>query len=291
MSLTALPDTAIPAFQSWSYRNHDMRGDGVVHECAAGLIGVYSARAPYKVGANAPNEDAAAIFCYPDGTGLLVVADGMGGMPQGAQASGLLIDAIREALNRQGNQRDKGLREHLIDAIDSANLRINALGAGTTVAAIEIGDNAIRTCHVGDSMILVTGNRGRIKLQTVSHSPVGYAVEAGILDEDEAMHHDERNLVSNYVGLPNMRIELGHTLRLAPYDTALLASDGLFDNLYIEEIISRIRSGPLEGAMQHLAAACRARMERPTVGAPSKPDDLTFILYRPHRRRGDRPAP
>lgn len=289
MSLTASSAASSPPFRCWSYFNHDMRDAGVIHECAAGQVGVFSARAPYKAQTDAPNEDAAAIFCHPSGSGLLVVADGMGGMPQGSRASGLLIDAIRDALFQLGDHGEKGLREQLINAIDCANARINAIGAGTTVAAIEIGADAIRTCHVGDSMILVTGNRGRIKLQTVSHSPVGYAVEAGVLDENEAMHHDERNLVSNYVGLPSMRIELGNILRLAPYDTVLLASDGLFDNLYIEEIIGHIRSGSLERAMQGLAAACHRRMERQTVGAPSKPDDLTFILYRRHRRRGDAP--
>ncbi len=285
--MTASPDAGAPAFQHWSYLDHDMGDRGVIHDCAAGQVAIYSARAPYKT--DAPNEDAAAAFCFPNGSGLLVVADGMGGMPQGHQASGLLIDAIRNELANRGAGGDMGLRERLIDAIDRANARINALGAGTTVAAVEIGADAIRACHVGDSMILVTGNRGRIKLQTVSHSPVGYAVEAGILDEDEAMHHDERNLVSNYVGLPKMRIELGHALRLDPYDTVLLASDGLFDNLYIEEITDHIRSGPLDRAMRALAQACRARMAQPTVGAPSKPDDLTFILYRRHRRRGASP--
>lgn len=286
--MISLPD-ARPAeiLQSWIYLDADMPGHGVIHECAAGLIGIYSARAPHKT-PEAANEDAAAAFCFPGGAGLLVVADGMGGMPQGDRASGLLVEAIHESLLRSAGSGEKGLREQLIDGIDSANARINALGvgAGSTLAAVEISQDTIRTCHVGDSMILVTGNRGRIRMQTVSHSPVGYAIEAGILDENEAMHHDDRNVVSNVVGLPNMRIELGPALRLAAYDTVLLASDGLFDNLYIEEITGHIRSGPLERAMQRLAAACRERMERPTVGSPSKPDDLTFMLYRRRRGRG-----
>ena len=32
-------------------------------------------------------------------------------------------------------------------------------------------------------MILLTGGRGKIKLQTIAHSPVGYGLEAGLLDE------------------------------------------------------------------------------------------------------------
>lgn len=270
-----------PAPQCWLYLDRHMEGNGVIHECDAGLIGIYTARSPDKT--DGANEDAAAAFCYENGSGLLVVADGMGGMPQGDQASGLLIEMIRESLLLTGDPAVRGLREPLINGIDSANARINALGvgAGSTLAAVEFTRRTVRCCHVGDSMILVTGNRGRIKLQTVSHSPVGYAVEAGMLDENEAMHHDERNIVSNFVGMPGMRIELGHTLELSPYDTVLLASDGLFDNLYIEEIVDFIRRGPLKRAMQALANAARARMTQALTGAPSKPDDLTFILYRP----------
>lgn len=272
------------AIESWIHVGEDMADHGVIHECSSGLIGIYSTRAPYKT--DTPNEDAAAAFCWPDGAGLLVVADGLGGLPQGAQASGLLIETIHETLDAAGTRDNgNGLRDLLINGIDSANIRINALGvgAGTTIAAAEINGDTVRTCHVGDSMILVTGNRGRVKLQTVSHSPVGYALEAGVLDENEAMHHDERNVVSNFVGLPSMRIELGHTLRLAAHDTVLLASDGLFDNLYIEEIVERIRRGPLARAMEDLATVCRQRMTSPDGQTPSKPDDLTFILYR--RRR------
>jgi serine/threonine protein phosphatase PrpC len=129
-------------------------------------------------------------------------------------------------------------------------------------------------------MILVVGQRGRVKLQTTSHSPVGFAVEAGVLDEREAMHHEDRHLVSNVVGSPEMKIEIGPRLRLAMHDTVLLASDGLFDNLHIEEIVDRVRKGPLEVAARRLAQDSWERMTCPRSGQPCKPDDLTFILFR-----------
>lgn len=266
-----------------------MTDEAEVHGCGRGEFAVYSARAHYK---ETYNEDAAAMFCYSDGAGLLVVADGMGGMPRGEQASALVIEAIRRSLTTADKNGDLALREGLINGIDNANRKIGDLGvgAGSTLAAVEINGRHIRTYHVGDSMIMVVGSRGKIKLQTISHSPVGYAMEAGMMDEKEAMHHDERNLVSNLLGFPNMRIELGPTLTLSPYDTVLLASDGLFDNMYIEEIVERIRKGPLASAAGSLAAMCRKRMEQPTAGQPSKPDDLTFVLYRPLPRAG-RPGP
>lgn len=275
--------------KTWSFLNRHMPGHAEVHDCGRGQFAVYSARAPHK---ETFNEDAAAMFCYSDGAGLAVVADGMGGMPRGEQASALVIAAIHSSLATTDKGQGLALREGLINGIDSANVKINELGvgAGSTLAAVEIHGREIRTYHIGDSMIMVVGSGGRIKLQTVSHSPVGYAVEAGILDEKEAMHHDERNVVSNLLGFPNMRIEVGPTLTLSPYDTVLVASDGLFDNMYIQEIVEHIRKGPLAAAADCLAATCRERMAHPAAGHPSKPDDLTFVLYRPlpRAKRGRR---
>jgi serine/threonine protein phosphatase PrpC len=122
-----------------------------------------------------------------------------------------------------------------------------------------------------------------VRLQTVSHSPVGYAVEAGILDGEEAMHHDERHLVSNLVGSSEMRIEVGSPISLNPFDTVLLATDGVFDNLHQHEIVEAIRTGSLQQAAVRLASEAAARMDEPADGQPSKPDDLTFVLYRRSR--------
>ena len=118
----------------------------------------------------------------------------------------------------------------------------------------------------------------------MAHSPTGYAMEAGLLDEAAALRHEERHLVLNYVGQETMRIEVGACVRVAPHDTLLVASDGLADNLTLEEIVATVRKGPLYGAADRLAELARRRMTQPSGGAPSKPDDLTFLLYRPHRR-------
>ena len=130
-------------------------------------------------------------------------------------------------------------------------------------------------------MIVVTGQRGRQKLFTVSHSPVGYAVEAGFLNEEEAISHEERHLVSNVVGAEDMNISMGSLITLAPRDTLLLASDGLFDNLYYKEIIALIRKGPLVAAAENLVEIAHSRMAGLDSIQPCHPDDLSFILYRP----------
>lgn len=246
---------------------------------AGGEVAYVTQRAPDKA---SDNEDAIGFIPWGADSGVLVVCDGLGGQPAGEQASILALRCLAERIAATP-PGDSGLREAILDGIERANLAIGALGvrAATTLALIEIQGRVIRPYHVGDSMILISGQRGRMKLQTISHSPVGYAVEAGFLDATEAMHHEERHLLSNMVGTPDMRIEIGAPVGLARRDTVLLASDGLFDNLHLDEIVERMRCGPIKTGAKALQQQCRARMQEEREGTPSKPDDLSFILYRP----------
>jgi serine/threonine protein phosphatase PrpC len=232
-----------------------------------------------------PNEDAAAVIQVNGGAGILVVADGVGGSAAGEKASCLAVQQLTASI-RQAPADEPSLRAAILNGIEQANRAVAGLGVGaaTTLAIAEVRGHSARTYHVGDSMILLVGQRGKVKLQTVSHSPVGYALESGLLDESEAMHHADRHVVSNVIGTPDMRIEIGSTVDMARYDTLLLASDGLFDNLRTEEIVQRIRKGPLDRVMRGLIGDCRRRMEAAEEGQPCKPDDLTFVLFRPGRR-------
>ena len=249
-----------------------------VRPLAGGTAALFTAPAPGKQG---PNEDAAALIPLGEHTGVAVVADGMGGERAGEQAAMLTVRAVAAAV-REATDDTVPLRDAILNGIERANHAVCelALGAATTVAIVAIDHGEARPYHVGDSMILIVGQRGRMKLQTVCHSPVGFAVEAGLLGPAEAIHHEHRHLVSNVIGTPDMRIEMGSTLRLAPRDTLLLASDGLFDNLHLAEIVARIRAGRLERAACRLVHDARQRMTQPADDDPSKPDDLTFIAFR-----------
>ena len=248
------------------------------HAVASGEAVVFSSRSPGKETAN---EDAAALIPFNGRSAVLAVADGVGGGQAGERASNITLCSLEKSVARASGS-DGSLRAAILDGIERANEEVAGLGMGaaTTLAAVEVQNGSMRPYHVGDSMILVVGQRGRVKLQTISHSPVGFAVEAGWLDEREALHHEDRHLVSNVIGAPDMRIEIGPTLAMAPCDTLLLASDGLFDNLHTAEIVERIRKGPLSEAAERLARDSHRRMRQARAGDPSKPDDLTFVGYR-----------
>lgn len=247
-------------------------------DVAGGRAAIFSVRSPVK---EPPNEDAAAIIPLGDETAVLAVADGCGGHASGEQAARLAIEVLHRRLAASPSP-ETGLREAILDAFETANQEIDRLGIGaaTTLAVAEIQGAVVRTYHTGDSDILVTGQRARIKLQTLAHAPTAYAVEAGMLDEADAMHHEDRSLISNIVGSHDMRVDLGSSMPLAARDTLMLTSDGVTDNLWTSEIVDLIRTGPLGAAGRRLATACWKRMTEPTPGQPSKPDDLTFILFR-----------
>jgi len=249
-----------------------------------GEVCVRSVRSPEK---DTFSEDAAAVIQLGDDSLVLAVADGVGGNPAGREASNAAVQTLARVLKKLPNDEPK-LRPAILDAVEEANKAVLGLarGAATTLVVAQLDATGLRSYHVGDSELLAVGQRGRIKQRVVPHSPTGFAVEAGLLDEDEAVQHDQRHVLFNVIGSSDMRVEVGPALQLAARDTVLLASDGLFDNLYIDEIVDTIRSGPLKAAADRLVERVQARMKgNGKTDQPCKPDDLTIVLFRPHRSR------
>lgn len=251
------------------------------HTFAAGTVAYFTSRSPDK---QTPNEDAIALFPVGLQAGVLTIADGCGGLANGQLASQIAIQALAESL--ANCHEAEGLRAAILDGFEIASRRVQQLGTGaaTTLIAVEINQRLLRTFHVGDSQAVVVGSRGKVKLQTRAHSPVGYALEAGILSEDDALQHEDRHLVSNLIGSHDAHIDLGMPRQLSPRDTLIIGSDGLFDNLLLDEIVQAVRKGPLLSGALTLKSLVMRRMTTEAENQPSKPDDIAVVLYRPHSR-------
>jgi serine/threonine protein phosphatase PrpC len=224
------------------------------------------------------NQDALGIFQPESDRVWLAVADGVGGLPRGREAAARII----EILGEPRSQDNDAVIETRIKRANQALLE-QLPGAATTVSVVEISGNSLTSYHAGDSAALVVGQRTRIKLKTQCHSPVGISEANGLLDEKQALFHPGRHLLNNMVGDPALWLEKMAPLELAARDTVLVASDGLWDNLFISEVVEAIRAGPMLQAAQLLADTVMARMSTPAAGVPSKPDDVSFILYRAHQ--------
>lgn len=241
---------------------------------------LFSQRSPDK---SSDNEDAAA--CIPlDANGLvLAVADGCGGCRGGELAAKLTIETIVEAVTSQ-ECTPFNTRGILLDAIDMANEQVLNLGIGSacTLAVVEIFDDRVRAYHVGDAQIVVSNHLGKVRYESTSHSPVGYAVAAGLLGSRQALQHQRRHVVSNVVGNEEMKVEIGPSLRVTKNDRILLSSDGLFDNLFMNEIVTRLSKGVDADTVAGLSKLATSRMLRPEGQTPCKPDDMTIIAARLH---------
>lgn len=260
--------------------------DNQAADVGGGSVVAFTERAPDK---DTENQDTVAVIPWGPESVVLVVADGAGGLPAGKRASLTAVSSLVEALSVAMSETVV-LRTAILDGIEAANEAVLRLsnGSATTMTVITIEGQLARSYQIGDSEALIVGQRGRIKMQTTAHSPTGFAVEAGFLDEREALHHAERHLVSNFLGTTDMKIDIGTPVELRPRDTVLIASDGLMDNVHVHEIIEHIRKGPAEAAVDEVVQLARRRMQSDNGKDPSKPDDLSLILYRkrpPRRRR------
>ena len=253
-------------------------------DVAGGIAVAYSCREPGK---ESENEDTVAIIPFGPDAAVLVVADGAGGLPAGKRASLTAVTTLAQSLQLAAD-KTMLLRTAILNGIEEANDAVLALanGSATTMTVITIEGIHARSYHIGDSEAMIVGQRGLIKLQTTAHSPTGFAVEAGFLDERDALHHEERHLISNFLGSNDMSIDIGALVKLNPRDTVIVASDGLVDNVHIVEIVECIRKGPLNAAAACAVDLARERMQRVQDGEPSKPDDLSLILF----RKPNRPA-
>lgn len=232
------------------------------------------------------NEDAALIAGTVNAATILAVADGVGGQPDGEVASRICLETLAETL-RAPEAEGVALRELVLASFEEANRRLLTGGSGraATLVVATIENRELRCYWVGDSGILVFSARGATRMQNIAHSPVGYALDSGWLDEREAMLHAERHLVSNVIGTADMHVSISSPIRLRLQDSVVLASDGLFDNLYVAEIIATMRRGRLSRVLREVVALCQRRMRHPLPGEPGKSDDLTILAFRYARRR------
>lgn len=199
--------------------------------------------------ARARNEDS--VYLLP-GSGIAVVADGMGGHPGGNVASRIAAEALPEAFQRELARKNDGgadLREAYLGAmryaVQEAHSAIRAEGRetpeldgmGTTVTAVamEPGSGRFVVGHVGDSRAYLFRD-GALDQITRDDTWVQDRVETFQLTPEQARRHPFSHLLTQCLGLekpPTPEIQHGE---LNAGDAILLCTDGLVGMLDDERI-------------------------------------------------------
>jgi PPM family protein phosphatase len=191
-------------------------------------------------------------------TGLVVLADGMGGYKAGEVASAIAVTTImhevRQGLRQirhgqRGNPSGSSSEAHLLrKAIADANSGIfntarsepTCRGMGTTVVVGLFFNDKLCIAHVGDSRLYrLRGNN--LQQITADHSLIQELVDRGLYTMEEAISNTPKNLVTRALGVESdVDIDILEE-DVLPGDIYLLCSDGLNDMVDDEEIRLTLR--------------------------------------------------
>jgi protein phosphatase len=217
------------------------------------------------------NEDALFI---DDAHQLYAVADGLGGLPGGAEASQRIVELLGQTMQRVDFKEE---RVDLTELIIGINQIVAAegfaahpfSGSGSTLTMIQIVGDQLLTGHVGDS--------------------AAYLLRAGTLEKLTIDHTMEQELVERHgeSARANMPPEFPHTLTrcvgqgeilrvdqtrigVQPGDCLLLCTDGLNKVLSFEQI----REELIQTSTPEAACHTLAQMANDNEG----PDNITVIV-------------
>lgn len=204
------------------------------------------------IGNRKKQEDAFTLSDFRDSklieeSGLLaVVADGMGGLDCGEDASSVAVRVFLREYYR--NDVEKTIPDKLNQALESSNTAVfdlayqdgTDLDVGTTLVAVTIFNHDMYWVSVGDSRIYHYRKNVLTQLtkEHIYRNKLMDDVQKGLISIKEAENHPEGAYLTSYLGLPSLpEIDLSsEPLLLEVGDRVLLCSDGLSNTLSEQEI-------------------------------------------------------
>ena len=183
-----------------------------------------------------------------DGSGaLLILADGMGGHADGAQASRLAANTLLDIYLRHKsdpvvNTLQRGFLEANRIIFEKSAEMLTAKGMGTTLVATCLKGGKLQFAHVGDSRGYLINSAG-ITQFTEDHSYVASLVKAGVIAPEEAEGHPESNVITRAIGLQEtVTVDTSpQPLTIKKGDYVLLCCDGLWGVVPDEKILACVR--------------------------------------------------
>jgi serine/threonine protein phosphatase PrpC len=226
------------------------------------------------------NQDFAFAFSFqrPSPGGLFVVADGMGGHANGADASRLAVHTFVDTLLPRllaGTVQQDTLKDALVEAVQSANLAIYnenreavdkmgttltaAVGLGSTWYAANVGDSRTYIARPGHPLVQITED----------HSIVAKLVRDGQISPDAVYTHPQRHLIYRCLG-EKLQVEVDtFDFQVEDGSVLLLCSDGLWEMLSdVQQIKQILLNSGLDAASraEHLARRANAAGGADNIG-------------------------
>ena len=222
------------------------------------------------------NEDSMVTFDSPNGR-VVAVCDGMGGQNAGDVASQLAVTVIQDILTDNTFASPEEAITRSIIAANQAILRraaqdVSLSGMGATCVMIIIKEGKVYFGSVGDSRIYYIAG-GMIRQITKDQSYVQTLVDAGEITQEAAEHHQDKNQITNALGLDGMIPPVIGQMPITPEPGAvfLLCSDGLSGMINNNAILNTV-------ANRQLSLSDRAQQLVNLANAAGGLDNITVQL-------------
>ena len=228
-----------------------------------------------RKGGRAKNEDRMG-YCYTRASGIFLLADGMGGHPQGEVAAQLALQTVSALFQKEAQPKVVDIAAFLTSAVLTAHRQILhfAIAKGmldtprTTLVAAIVQAGAVTWVHCGDSRLYLV-RQGELLARTRDHSffeqrraaAMGAKLPDGI----------NRNILFTCLGSPTKPVfDITGPIALQQGDRLMLCSDGLWDSLSDEDIIYHLGQKPVSEAVP-------AMVEKALRKAGDASDNVTCI--------------
>lgn len=170
---------------------------------------------------------------------LFVVADGMGGHKAGDFASSFAVQTLLQTIKDDTSQNPVTI---IRSAVENANRKVleeakaheEMAGMGTTMVLVTVVDDYAYVANVGDSRLYLIEDK--ILQITKDHSLVQEMVRRGLLTEEDARTHPDKNIITRVIGIGE-KVDIDFfDIHLKENSLLLLCSDGLSNMVSNEEI-------------------------------------------------------
>jgi serine/threonine protein phosphatase PrpC len=207
-----------------------------------------------RKGGREKNEDRMG-YCYTRASGLFVLADGMGGHPEGEVASQLALQTVSALFQKEARPSVADVPGFLRSSLMAAHHQIIRYAGDkgmldtprTTLVVAVVQDGCATWIHCGDSRLYLVRD-GTLLTRTRDHSYMEHQ-PPGIVRMDRI----NRNILFTCLGSPTRPIfDVTGPVTLQQGDKILLCSDGLWGTVGEEEIVQRLGGLPVSEAVPEL---------------------------------------
>ena len=225
-----------------------------------------------RKGGREKNEDRMG-YCYTRESGLFVLADGMGGHPDGEVAAQIAIQTVSALFQREAKPALADVPTFLTAALLAAHHQIlrytsdKSLGDSprTTLVAAVVQDGRAQWIHCGDSRLYMV-REGQKVTRTRDHSYLELRNASF-----QGLENINRNVLFTCLGSPSKPVyDISDPVNLEQGDRLLLCSDGLWGALDDDRIAKELGRNTVSEAVPNL-------VEEALREAGSSSDNVTVV--------------